>query len=176
MDYDELTVTTDEQLIKILDDEPFDTYGWHWIDAKVPKDSRQGNVCISDIDDCPLCAIGHTPQAIGLFNVVLMSSAKPKLKVLVGKPAIAKELEHHSKAKHGPLSKEYYSISKTEEKKGPNKFHVDLVRERDLEDEWKVEPLTDKELDDFEAKLFGDGFVKYPKKEDLQDIADYISA
>jgi hypothetical protein len=95
--------------------------------------------------------------------------------VLKSGPALTKILESKAKLKTGPLSKENYSMMQTPGKNdGPVVYSVEVVRERDLEADWKEQPFTDAELDAYDEKKYDEKFVQYPKKSEVRDVAKQL--
>lgn len=142
-------LTPEELLVKFLEDTPFDTYVEHGLFQELNSGQRVW-ICIED--DCPICNVGHKGRAMSLWNIIVIpEEGEPRTEVLRAGPALTKELETKSALKTGPLSKEYYSLSQPETKKGeqPAKPNVEVVRERDVEEDWKFKPFTDAELDEF---------------------------
>jgi hypothetical protein len=168
----DLKVPDDDQiLIKFLDDEPFASFGQHWI--MTPKGLRS-YTCLES--KCPLCdKLGDSPRAVGAFNVLLLEEdADPQLFVWACGPGIAQILEKKAAAKTGPLSKEYYAVSKTKPKggKGATTYDIDVVRTRDLKEEWGIPPLKDHELDAFDSKMVTeDKYVRYVPRAELNAVA-----
>jgi hypothetical protein len=162
-------------LIKILDDEPFYTYKQHWVEG-LRSTNRKSFLCIDDIgDDCPLDAAGAEVRGFAAFNVAVLSErGDPQVKVWHAGSGVADDLAKKANLKTGPLTKEYYSVTKGKSgsnKKGPVKYDINVVKERDLLDDWGIEPLSDAELDDLEKKAFDEDYFKYPAKSELREIA-----
>lgn len=161
-----------EVIIKFLDDEPFHSYQQHWIQE---RNGKKGFLCLRDLhQDCPLCDAGHDERrALGAFNVVKMGeSGDVELMVWSAGSGIMSKIEKKAQARTGPLSVHYYAVSKVKPSsgKGVARFEIELVREADLKD-YDIEPLTDKELDDFEDKKYAADYFKYPTKAELRSIA-----
>lgn len=169
----DLKVPDDDQiLIKFLDDEPFASFGQHWITT--PKGLRSFT-CLEV--SCPLCdSAGDTPRPVGAFNVLLLDeNEEPQLYVWAAGPHIAQKLEKRAAAKTGPLTKEYYSVSKGKtgaNNKGSTVYEIDVVRSRDLKEEWGIAPLRDAELDAFEPKMATEEkYVRFAPRSELKAVA-----
>lgn len=156
-------------LIKFLDDEPFAVFALHWIQT---ENGRRSHVCIEE--GCPLCdKLGDTPKAMAAFNVLVLDEKdEPKLFVWSASPGVAQTIEGKAKAKTGPLTREYYAASRTPKSaKGAVQYSLDVVKSRDLHDDWGVTPLTDREIDSWEAKCYDEEkYVKVPSKNDLREL------
>ncbi len=170
--FDDFKLTDEEVLVKFLEDEPFAAYAEHGLYQELREGQRVW-ICLRPEEECAICDTGHDPRAVGLFNIVVMpEDGNPALKVLKAGPALAKILETKAKLKTGPLSKEYYSLSQSPGKNdGPVVYSVEVVRERDLEEDWKEKPFSDDELAEFRDKMNDETFVKYPSKSDVKDVA-----
>ena len=159
-------------LVKFLDDEPFATYGEHGL-YKELSDGQRVWVCLAPEEICAICGTGHTARAVALWNVVVIpEEGKPELKVLKAGPLLEKAIELKAALKSGPMSREYYSLSQTPGKNdGPPSYAVEVIRERELEDEWSFKPFTDAVLDDWLDRSYDESFVKFPSEKQIKDIA-----
>lgn len=172
---DDFKLTEDEVLTKFLEDEPYAAYAEHGLFQELHDGQRVWN-CLESAPkpvDCPICNTGHSPRSVGLFNIVVMpEDGEPQLKTLKAGPALMKIIEAKSKLKTGPLSKEYYSLSQTPGKNdGPVVYSVEVVRERDLKEDWNEKKFTEKELADFRAKMKDENDVVYPSVKDVKEVA-----
>lgn len=175
-------------LIKMLEDEPFWSYLEHFVNEI--EEGKRSFTCGGDA--CPLCDYGHNPRAYDLFNVAVWDPAgdggegqwtlkywratpDPAGKIL----ARADELGtgRNPRALGDPDVYLAVSKSKSRKKKGGrafNEFQVDLVKERDLEDDYEAYPLTDEDLDEFDGKLFSETVVPEPSPRELRDAAEAL--
>jgi hypothetical protein len=168
-------------LIKFLDAEPFDSYNQHWIDD-MPKGERKSYVCLDDEEyfgstDCPLCDIGEKAKTYALFNVIDLSNPrKPEVKVWSASPAVADFLERASKEKKSsPINREdlYWDVELQSKGKRYN-WVLTPVKERDLGDDYDMDPLEPDEIDEFSQDLHDDrsAVTKVDSFDDLQELAD----
>lgn len=169
---DDFKLDDTETLVKFLDDEPFAAYGEHALFQELREGQRVWP-CLQPEDDCPICDTGHEARAVALWNIVVMpEEGKPQVKVLKAGPKLEKIIEKKAALRTGPMSKEYYSLSQTPGKNdGPVEYAVEVIRERDLEEEWKEDPFSDDELAVFDEKKYDAKFVKFPKKSEAKDVA-----
>lgn len=169
---DDFKLTDEEVLVKFLEDEPFAAYGEHGLFQEL-RDGQRVWPCLAPEEDCPICDTGHAARAVALWNIVVIpEEGKPQIKVLKAGPKLEKLIEKKAALKTGPMSKEYYSLSQTAGKNdGPVEYTVEVVRERDLEEDWKEKPFTDDELEAFESKMFDNTFVKFPSVKDMKAVA-----
>ena len=169
---DEFKVTEDACLIKILEDHPFAVQKQHWIERKGKKS------WIHLESGCPLCEdIGDRPNAKVYFNIVdLTDPEKPVNKIWIVGSRVATQLKNLNKDKKtGPLDRDdlYYSVSKS----GTSTKTVTVVtsvKERDVNEDWDMDPLSTEEIDDFNEKMFGTEVVEYHTKKQLAEIADEL--
>jgi hypothetical protein len=171
---EDLEVKEDEPvIIKILDDKPV-TYKQHWVEG-LGKGKKKSYVCYND--GCPLCDdLGDKPRAMGCFNVVDFSDPEnPIVKILRQGPQVNNLLKKFaSEKKSSPLNREdlYFEISKTSVNKKVT-YSLLPVKERDLQDDYDVEPLTPEELAEFEEQRYEtDQIVKATPKAELREIAE----
>lgn len=166
-----LKVTSDQQIIKFLEDDPYTSYRQHWLD------SRQGQksfTCISDIDPkgCPLCVAGDRPSARFAFNVILMDeNSDPLVKSYEVGPRVIDQLKNfHQDPKMGPLPKNYWAVSKTGTKSTSQVNHQ-VVKANDLLEDWDIEPLTADEITALKKSAYDETIVSIPTYKVLKNIA-----
>lgn len=164
-----------EEIIKILDAEPFSVYAEHWLDDKKGKKSY---VCIGD--DCPLCAIGDKPRVYTMFNVLdLREGAEPKVYPWKVSQTVTDVLEGYAKSdRTSPIDREdlYFSIRKTGGgQKGKVQTHVTPVKARDLKEDWDIEPFSGAELDEFDL-YEEDDVLEFTSRKTLKVIADDLDS
>lgn len=169
-----LEVTDEEIVIKFLDAEPFATFNQHWIE-------RKGKRSWPCLEDCPLCALGDKPKTQVMINVVDFTNPEdPTVVVWQFGTMVADILKGLAKNdKTTPLDRTdlYFSVSKTGggKRAGRVSYNVRPIKERDLESDWDIEPLTEDEIDAFSEKGYDDSIVQIPLRSALEDIADEIS-
>lgn len=176
----------DPVLIKILDEEPFDSYNQHWID-EMGQGERKSYCCLDDPeyfgeaaeDGCPLDDIGDVPKTFALFNILDLSNPrKPENKVWAASPAVADILERAAKdKKSSPLNREdlYFEVEK--QKKGKRySWNIVPVKARDLQEDFDMDPLEADELEEFSENLYTDrtAVTKIDSYDDLAEIADSL--
>lgn len=166
-----LKVSENEQLVKFLEDDPYVSYRQHWINE---RQGQKSFVCISDLheDGCPLCDAGHRPSSRFAFNVALMNPGEdPILRSYEFGSRVIDQLKNfHQNPKTGPLTKHYWAISRTG-KKGSTQVSHQVVKERDLEEEWECAPITDKELADLRKSAYTSDILFIPTRKSLLEIA-----
>jgi hypothetical protein len=153
-------------LIKFLEDEPYATFNQHWVD----RQGQRSFVCLGD--DCPLCEAGSRPTLQVCFNVIeLANDGEPRLRSFQFGPRIYDQVANfHNDPRQGPINKHYWAISKSGEK-STAATNFQMVRERDLAEEWSVEPLTDEVLSEFRNMAYTSDIVQIPSRSQLLEIA-----
>lgn len=143
-----------EVLIKFLEDDPFANYAVHWYDPPLPKGfNKRGWMCLISVGEekCPGCDAGDRASIVTLFNVlVLDDDGDWNLQVLSAGTRLSGQIRTLAEGKGG-LTEPYWSVVAGPSGSGTANFQK--VKERDVEDDWDVEPLTDEELEDYEEEL-----------------------
>jgi hypothetical protein len=176
-------------LIRMLDDEPYATFGQHWLDD-MPKGEKKSYVCLGE--DCPLCDIlgadtDTKPRPLARFNVVEFVEEKrdgetymvPKHKFWEIGPGVAQILEDYADdPQMSPLSDFYWQVSKSKtSKKSPTTYQINKVKDRDLWDDWGAEEIADDEWQEFLDKRFTSSTIRKDSREDLEEIAEeYVNS
>jgi len=157
-------------IIKFLEDEPYTSYRQHWVE----RQGQKSFTCISDMhpQGCPLCDAGHRPAARFAFNVALMTEdGDTTIKSYEVGPRVIDSLKNfHQDPRQGPLPKHYWAISRSG--KGPtSQTNHQMVRDRDLEEEWNITPLTEDGLEQIKKQAYDASIVPIPNRETLVGIA-----
>ncbi|MEV7902195.1 hypothetical protein [Streptomyces anulatus] len=166
-----LKVSENRTVIKILSDGPFDVYASHWIDEI--EDGSKSIRCWAT-SDCPLCGIGDKAKRFSAcFDVVSLEDPdNPTMKVWEAGIKMARQLKDiATDSKRGPLDRPdlYFTIRK-ETKKKSVEYTLERVKERDLEEEYNVPPLTEPELEEFVSSRHEYGtHVKEPLDQEAMD-------
>lgn len=169
---DEFKVSEEDEqyLIKFLEEEPFFSYNQHYV--REVHEGQKYFTCLED--DCPLCAVGHTPGYVDVYNIVDMMGKEPVNKYWRCTSSPAEAVEKRSQ-KHAINADDlYFAVSKSPGKNKVNQFYVDPVKERDVADDWEIEPLTDDELAGFEANLFEKDVIKVDQLRALREAAEAL--
>jgi hypothetical protein len=167
-----IRLAEEPSLIKFLQPSPFANFRQHWIDRRQGKRSW---VCIED--DCPLCNLGDDPAFRVLFNVLVLSEDKPMNRVWEMGGAVAEQVKAKMKDKRTtPIDRDdvYWAASRTG-KKQQTRYALDPVKERDLEEDWDIKPLSEDELEKYRNKVFDKKIIKIPTRKQLLEIAEEVS-
>lgn len=166
-----LKITSDQQIIKFLEDDPYTSYRQHWLDG---RQGQKSFTCISDIDPkgCPLCVAGDRPSARFAFNVILLDeSSDPVVKSYEVGPRVIDQLKNfHQDPKMGPLPKHYWAVSKTGTKSTSQVNHQ-MVKGNDLLEDWDIEPLEADEIAALKKTSYTADIVSIPTHKVLKNIA-----
>lgn len=177
-------------VIAFLEPENYDTVGRHWVTI-VGDDGTEREVprnCIKGVDEqgCPLCGIGMEPKPIALFNVIDLDQPD---KVLIWEVSsgifdkiddLATELAEIPEDKGGPLELNsdgiYAVVSKKKKetksgKGGVTEYTVARVKERDLDEDHSLDPLTAEQFEAALAKLNTSDQIKFNTYDELAVIA-----
>src|SRR3954447_12880695 len=147
-------------LLKFLFGEPYMSFIVHWVG---PPGRGTPHNCPGE-QTCDLHAYGHKGTAYDLWPVVQIATSDddpneppptPQLKMLQANPTMTDEIAQKDQARSGPITNPYYEAYSTGGGKdsGPPTYHFDTVRERDVDAEWHLDPLTEQEIDKFLTQL-----------------------
>lgn len=163
---EEFKASDEAVLIKFLEDEPFASYRQHWIE----RPGKKSWTCLED--NCPLCDIGDRPAAKIAFNILSFENPdEPENKVWIVGTKLSGALENFaSDKKTGPLTRLYWSVKRTG-KGTKSQTHLTPIKERDLKDDWDVEPLSEEELDTAYESCFDDTVIQVQTRKQLKDVA-----
>ncbi|MFE5853231.1 hypothetical protein ACFQ61_08415 [Streptomyces sp. NPDC056500] len=166
-------------IIKIVGDGPFDVYNSHWIE-EIEEGSKSVR-CVGPAQACALCNIGDKAKRFSAcFDVIsLEDSATPAMKVWEVGIKLARQLKDIAMdSKRGPLNRPdtYFAIKK-EQKKKNTEYTLERVKERDLYEEYDIEPLTPDVLAGFraEAHQFGDQVKEVLGAEEMSEVVDLLT-
>lgn len=161
-------------VIRFLGDAPYATYRQHWLE----RSGKKSFVCPEDPDDkdgprCPLCDAGDKTRAQYAFNVIdLTDGAKPQVFSWDVGIRLKNKLEKiNNDPRIGPLSANYFAVSRTG--KGTNAdTQLSPIKERDLWDDYKVEELSEAELE--RLKGYDKSIIDVPSSSQLRSLADEL--
>lgn len=172
----EFKVAEEAQIVKFIEDEPFWSGAFHWVDEIT--DGKRSFYCLDGVDDagCPLCAVGHEVRAQIWFNVVPVTNeqgpAKPEMCVLKSSPTLSNLIEKEHNDRTGPITRHYWKMSKTGGgKKGKVNYNLSVVKASDLAEDWEVDPKQAAAAI-ADLKPYTDELVKYPSRKELQDVVE----
>lgn len=157
-------------VVKFLEDDPYSSFRMHWVE----RQGQKSFTCIADMHEqgCPLCDAGHRPNPRFAFNVALLNEDGDSVvrSYEVGPRVIDSLKNFHMDPRQGPLSKHYWAISRSG--KGPtSQTNHQMVRDRDLEEEWNITPLTEEGIASLKSQAYDESIVPIPSRKTLVSIA-----
>lgn len=159
----------DPVLVKFIGDAPFAVYKQHWVEG-LRSTGKKSFICLGK--GCPLCTVGESASKKWAFNVALIDPDEPEMKALIAGSRLFDDIaDEHDK--NGGIDQGYYALSKSGKKQSTT-YKVNLVKERDLQEDWGISP------DDAEDCLVGlvpytSEQYKAPSRSYLQEIADELT-
>jgi hypothetical protein len=162
-------VLEETQVIKFLEDEPYASFRTHWIDG---RQGQKSFVCLhDDPNGCPLCDSGNRPSTKFAFNIALLANGEePVVKSFeVGVRLIDQLKNFHLDPRQGPLSKNYWAVSKTG-KGAQTQTILQMVRERDLE-EWNLTAFTEDMMKVLMNNAYDPSIIQIPTRSELLEVA-----
>ena len=160
----------DVQLIKFISDEPM-VFMQHWINRPGKKSF------ISIGEDDPLIAVGSKPDQKFAFTVLNLSDEDPQVQLMTIGVRLCGQLEKlASNPKTGPLNRPdlYWAVSKSGTGQKTT-YSVVPVKERDLAEEWQLDPVACAELIKT-MKPLGPEALHTSTKAELAEIAREIAS
>lgn len=121
------------QLIKFIDTAgPFANYRQHFLKEKT--EGRRSYVCIGD--NCPLCLkLNDKPEIKRAFTIINLSAKPYQRQMLIATPRLYKTLHAGEFSPQGPLTKNYWALSRTGVKQ-QTVYNLMAVKARDLSEDW----------------------------------------
>jgi hypothetical protein len=159
------------QVIRFLEDEPYAAYKVHWLHRK----GKRSFTCIDNPErdvKCPLCDLGDRARAMYAFNVAVLDPDKKPSVVSwdIGIRLFNQIEKKHKDPKIGPITAPYFAVTRT----GKNTQAVtvlEAIKDRDLLDDWDIEPLSKSELRSLKGKLYDRSIVEVQPRKALKEIA-----
>ena len=163
------------QIIKFLEPEAYVSFRRHWVERTTPegKQNRPWTCLQSVKQECPLCKIGLRPQAISCYNIALLDSSGDitlrSWEVTVRVLQVV--LGYADDPKVGPLTRGFFSVSKTGQK-ATTQYNIWPVKASALEEDYDV-PLPD-EAELKSLKLYDKSIVEITPAKKLRELADEL--
>lgn len=146
------------QLIRFIDTSgPFANYRQHFLKEKT--EGRRSYVCIGD--NCPLCLkLNDKPETKRAFSIVNLSAKPYQRQMLIATPRLYKTLHAGEFSPQGPLTRNYWAISRTGVKQ-QTVYNLMSVKARDLAEDYG--------LNDAEVEAAIAGFKPFERSEIRED-------
>lgn len=155
-------------VFKFLEDAPFAAVKVHWVDKK----GQRSYLC-PETEDCPLCAADIKVDFEARFNVAVLTEAEPVLRSFVAKSRRYEEVKLYNKPPTGPLTKKWYSYSRTGTKMQDTRYKFDLIRRSsDIEEDFPdLRVPTSEEMEALELYTAEEVDAERPTMKDLREVA-----
>ena len=160
----------DVQLIKFIGNEPM-SFMQHWVN----RPGKKSFISIGEGD--PLIAVGSKPDQKFAFTVLNLSDEDPQLQLMIVGVRLCGQLEKlDSDKKTGPLNRPdmYWAVSKTGTGT-KTAYSITPVKERDLAEDWGIDPVAASELIKT-MKPLGPDALHTSTKAELAEIAREIAS
>ena len=160
----------DVQLIKFISEDPM-TFMQHWVN----RPGKKSFISIGEGD--PLIEVGSKPDQKFAFTVLNLSDEEPQTQLMIVGVRLCGQLEKlASNAKTGPLNRPdmYWAVSKSGQGTKTS-YSLVPVKERDLAEEWEIDPVAAAELIKT-LKPLGPEALHTSTKAELAEIAREIAA
>lgn len=160
----------DVQLVKFISDEPI-VFMQHWVN----RPGKKSFISIGEGD--PLVEVGSIPSQKFAFTVLNLSDEEPQVQLMIVGVRLCGQLEKlASDKKTAPLNRPdmYYAVSKTGTGTKTS-YSVVPVKERDLAEEWDIDPVAAADLIK-SLKPLGPEALHTSTKAELAEIAREIAA
>lgn len=159
------------QVIKFLDqDGPFAIYKQHFLQQKTT--GKRSYVSLGAND--PLCTkLGSRPEDKRAFSIANLSApGGVQRQMLIASPRLYKSLHAAHFSPQGPLTKNYWAISRTG-KMQQTVYNLNSVKGRDLLEDWGINE-ADVEAAIAEMKPFTKSAIKEPTWAELEEVANSL--
>ena len=160
----------DVQLIKFIGNEPM-SFMQHWVN----RPGKKSFISIGEGD--PLVAVGSKPDQKFAFTVLNLSDEDPQLQLMIVGVRLCGQLEKlDSDKKTGPLNRSdiYWAVIKSGTGTKTS-YSVTPVKERDLAEDWGIDPVAASELIKT-MKPLGPDALHTSTKAELAEIAREIAS
>ena len=159
-------------IIKFIDQNgPFAIYKQHFLQQKTV--GKRSYISLGAND--PLCTkLGSKPEDKRAFTIAVITPAGVERKMLIASPRLYKTLHAAEFSPQGPLTKNYWAISRTG-KQQQTVYHLNSVKPRDLLEDWGIaEDFAEAEVAKIEP--FERSVIKEHTWAELEEIADSLLA
>jgi hypothetical protein len=168
---------TQTQIVKFIQQMPYASFRRHWIRRVA---GMRAYVCLQSFNrDCPLCDVGDRASAVSAFNIIVCGDdGEGVLKAWECGVRITQTLKTFANdPKVGPLDKRqlYFAVSKTEaSNRQQAQTMVVPARERDLQEDYGIPPLTDEDIERLLEKAYTNEVIQMNSRSELEQVADEI--
>jgi hypothetical protein len=157
-------------IVKFIDQNgPFAIYKQHFLQQKTV--GKRSYVSLGAND--PLCVkLGSKPEDKRAFTMAVVTPAGVVRQMLIASPRLYKTLYAAEFSPQGPLTKNYWAISRTG-KMQQTVYHLNAVKSRDLMEDWGIDSdMAEKGV--AEVKPFERSVIKEHTWAELEEIANSL--
>lgn len=159
----------EETLVKFLEDGPFASYYNIWVPAK------NRSYTTLDPENALTEQHGLRPGTHVLFNVLIAEDDGWTHKYLRASSMLSELIEKMATHdRHGPLTKNYWELSASGTKKNYTPV-MNVVKERDLQEDWGIEPISEEELAAYTEAVFTREQVYINSDQDILEVSRDIA-
>lgn len=162
-------VDGEHQIVKFLDpDGPFAVYKQHFL-SQVTTGRR--SYVSTGPNDPLITLLGSKPEEKKAFSIVNLSApGGPQRQILTASPRLFKSLHAAHFSPQGPLTKNYWSLSRTG-KMQQTVYNINSVKPRDLSEDWGINNVDEIEALIATMKPFTRADIKEHTVEELEAVA-----
>lgn len=159
---------TGRKIFRFAEAEPFAFIYRHWVD-------KRPFTCIGD--ECPLCEAGDRPKPVVFYNVIDLEEAKMMVWEMSADPT-RKVQNHYDEL--ADLEKTlddpgfYFVVSKAQKDRSSWEYTVVRVKTRDLEEDYRTEPLDADEIAAAMEHLYDESIIWVSSKDDLREAVEKL--
>jgi hypothetical protein len=167
-----------ETVIKFLDPLPYANVLIHWLDEKDRPQGRRSFPCLGDEGDCPLCALGDSPNAEHRFNIIVISDVEPVHYSFTPSKTVYNKIKAFAQSpRTKPLPRRYYLLAREGSTKTNTRYELtDYRRDEDVIDDYPDYYLpSPDEIDAIEKYTQEDFEKEVVSFEELEEIAREIT-
>lgn len=168
--YPTLDIDKEAVLIRFAEGEPFAFIYRHWV-------NKRPYTCIGE--ECPLCERGHRAKPVVFYNVITVSDATLRVWEMSSEPTgkVKKQYDKlvgQDKTLDDPGV--YFIVSKAKKENNFFEYEVELVKARDLEEDYGIEPMGSDEIEHAMRRgPFTDEIIFVNTKAELREVAEKLS-
>jgi len=157
-------------IVKFIDQNgPFAIYKQHFLQQKTV--GKRSYVSLGPND--PLCTkLGSKPEDKRAFTIAVVTPSGVVRQMLIASPRLYKTLYAAEFSPQGPLTKNYWAISRTG-KMQQTVYHLNAVKPRDLMEDWGIDEKTAEE-GVAAIKPFDRSVIKEHTWAELEEIANSL--
>ena len=167
-----------ETVIKFLEPLPYANVLIHWLDERDRPQGRRSFPCLGDEGDCPLCALGDSPNAEHRFNIIVISDVEPVHYSYTPSKTVYNKIKAFAQSpRTKPLPRRYYLLAREGSTKTNTRYELtDYRRDEDVIDDYPDYYLPSQDEIDAIEKYTQEDFEKEVVSfEELEEIAQEIT-